>query len=357
MLLSLIIPDVADTAPRKYRCPYCNGIAHIHSRNSHRQITDLRLSEIEQIRYRCIKCAKTFQSYPQGMCKGAQRSDRVKALGVVLVVLGLSYRKSASVVKPLAGKTCASTVYNDVQAAGAKAQHWHRRLSGKVRVVGVDGTGQKMKPGNEGIIFAVDQERQVLIRVEVMEEADEKKVKRFLKELSQQCNMEVLITDEHNSYRGGAKGLAVEHRLCEAHWKKAKVRRARNLAERAQKRRWRQAAGDLEQLVSIVRGWRDGGEEDVKELWQKYLKYRAPRPGGRWSFGYEIRLLMQDVLENWKQVGPTNNTTERLIGLLLKMRSKVMRGFAKPENIKKFVYLNGFLWAHRDACNLSVLFN
>ena len=56
-------------------------------------------------------------------------------------------------------------------------------------------------------------------------------------------------------------------------------------------------------------------------------------------------LLMQDVLENWGRVGPTNNTTERLIGLLLKTRSSLMRGFQKPANIKNFVHLTGYLWS------------
>ena len=66
---------------------------------------------------------------------------------------------------------------------------------------------------------------------------------------------------------------------------------------------------------------------------------------------------MQDVFENRNRVGPTDNTTERLIGLLLKELSKTMRGFQKPENIKGFVNLTGYLWANRKACDLTPLFN
>ena len=357
MLLNITLPEPGATAPRRYHCERCNGTTHSHATNNHRQIADTRLSEIQQRRFKCTRCGKTFPSYPEGISRGAQRTNRVKALGVLFYVLGLSYRQAASVVKALAQKTCPSTLYNDVQRAGACAEELHCRAEGKVRIIGVDGTGQQMKGSNRGVVFAVDHDEQLLLQVEVMEETDERRIRRFLKKLSKEYGMKILVTDEHRSYQGGAKGLDLEHRFCETHWKKAKVKRARGLRERAKRRGWRRATDDLEELARKVRNWPDGNEEDIKKLWEGYVKYRAPSPGKRWSFGYEIRLLMQDVLENWNRVGPTNNATERLIGLLLKMRSKVMRGFVKPENIKKFVYLSGFLWAHRDACDVSPLFN
>jgi len=261
-----------------------------------------------------------------------------------------------------------STVYRDVQRAGAKALELHQRARGKVRVLGIDGTGQKMKGWNEGVVFAVDKEGQLLVRVEVMEEVNERGIKRFLKELCREYGVKVVISDEHRSYQAGVKGLDVEHRLCEAHWKsptlhsfgdgaRSKVRRGKALAERARKRRWKRQAVDLEELQRLVKRWPEAEEAEVRDLWKKFVKYRAPSPGKRWFFGYEIRLLMQDVLENWNRVGPTNNTTERLIGLLIKIRSGLMRGFQKSENIKRFVYLTGFLWANRKACDLAPLFN
>ncbi len=180
MLLNITIPEPGATAPRRYHCERCNGRTHSHATNNHRQIADTRLSEIQQRRFKCTRCGRTFPSYPEGISRGAQRTNRVKkALGVLFYVPGLSYRQGASVVKALAGKTCPSTLYNDVQRAGACAEELHRKAT----------------------------------------------------------------------------------------------------------------------------------------------------------------------------------RTVRLIGLLLKMRSKVMRGFVKPENIKKFVYLSGYLWSHRHACNLSLLFN
>ena len=67
--------------------------------------------------------------------------------------------------------------------------------------MGIDGTGQKMKGWNEGLVFAVDQERQLLVSVEVMEEADEQEIRRLLKRLCRGYGVEVVISDEHYSYR------------------------------------------------------------------------------------------------------------------------------------------------------------
>jgi len=357
MLLKLQASVLGQTAPRILHCPFCAGIAYSHGINRHRQIVDMRLNEIEQRRFRCTRCGRTFQGYPEGVERCAQRSKRLKGFGVILYALGLSYRDASSAVRHLAGRTCPSTVYNDVQDAGEAIESQHKRKTGRVAVLGMDGTGQQLKGGNQGVIFAVDNERQLLVRVELMDEKDEAQVLEFVQELCKSYDVKVLLTDEHNSYETMDDDVAIDHQLCEAHWKRSKRRRIGALSERARKRGWKRAAQDLEDVEMMVKRWPEIDEGALWNIVKTYLQYKPPPKGMRWSFGYEIRLAMQDVLENWKRVGPTNNTTERLIGLLLKMRSKVMRGFQKKENIKKFVYLCAHLWEHRDSCDPSTLFN
>ena len=74
----------------------------------------------------------------------------------------------------------------------------------------------------------------------------------------------------------------------------------------------------------------------------------------RVALGYPLHLR-----DTWRRIGagdqPTNNTAERLIGLLLKIRSKTMRGFAKPENILRFVHLAAYLWENRRTCHLRAV--
>ena len=41
-------------------------------------------------RYECLRCSRTFRVYPQGVTKD-HISRRVKGLGILLCLLGLSY--------------------------------------------------------------------------------------------------------------------------------------------------------------------------------------------------------------------------------------------------------------------------
>ncbi|MFH1730926.1 MAG: hypothetical protein ABIF82_04645 [Planctomycetota bacterium] len=59
-------------------------------------------------------------------------------------------------------------------------------------------------------------------------------------------------------------------------------------------------------------------------------------------------MLTLHLLDTWDRIGtdtqPTNDTVERMIGLLLKIRSKTMRGLAEPENILRFVHVAAHVW-------------
>ena len=52
---------------------------------------------------------------------------------------------------------------------------------------------------------------------------------------------------------------------------------------------------------------------------------------------------------------PSNNAIERMIGLLLNIRSKTVRGFAKRDNTLRFVHLPARLWEGRLACELKAV--
>ena len=101
------------------------------------------------------------------------------------------------------------------------------------------------------------------------------------------------------------------------------------------------------------------GPRTLAKIHDRYLVYDPPPLGGEWSLGYHMRMLTLHLLDTWNRVGAegqaTNNTTERLIGLLLKMRSKTMRGFAKRENILRFVHLMAYLWENRRDCELKAV--
>lgn len=345
------------------RCGLCgHDQVHIHQHQLNRPIVDWKLDTIEQVRVKCPRCGGTATGRPGGVTAGRHRTDGVCAYGVLLYALGLSYEAVAAAIRSLAGRGSKSTIYRDVRAAGEKAQQWHTRRQGRaVRVIGVDGTGQKIKGGNVGVGVAVDAEQQRLVGVELVEEEDEKAVRKFLEALCRQYRVQMILTDEHGSYTDGMKSrkIGAAHRLCEAHWKKSKQRRIAVLKAQAERRGYRQWVEDLQRLSDLIRDRPRDGPDWIEPIHRRYLKYPAPGPGGRWSPGYHMRMLTLHLMETWQRLGAgdqtTNNTTERLIGLLLKIRSKTMRGFARADTIPRFVHLMAYLWENRQQCELSAL--
>ncbi|MCS6806607.1 MAG: hypothetical protein NZ823_15885, partial [Blastocatellia bacterium] len=62
------------------------------------------------------------------------------------------------------------------------------------------------------------------------------------------------------------------------------------------------------------------------------------------------------ISDQWSRVWHlTNNDTERTIGLCLKIRSKLMRGFKVKENLLRFVYLMAWLRQAGDRVPLAAL--
>jgi hypothetical protein len=51
-------------------------------------------------------------------------------------------------------------------------------------------------------------------------------------------------------------------------------------------------------------------------------------------------------------VDPTNNATERIIGLTFKIRSKTMRGFKAWQKVLGHPYLSSYLRGEHGVCDL-----
>ncbi len=145
----------------------------------------------------------------------------------------------------------------------------------------------------------------------------------------------IWVSDEHTSY---CEAISPgRHRLCTAHFKKAKIKRITNLKQETKSRK---ILDDPDQLEAIVKEQPADGQQ---KAWQIYLRWRWARPptkGKKASHSWRLRQLALDISENWKKAWQyTNNTTERTIGLCLKIRSKLMRGFKVKDNILRFVHL------------------
>jgi transposase-like protein len=96
------LPSVGQEVKLDRVCPDCgrkNG--QIHTAVRRRAIRDLRESAIAQRRLRCPWFGTTWTVRADGVGAGRHRSDRVRGLGVMLYMFGLSYRSAVVVLNSL----------------------------------------------------------------------------------------------------------------------------------------------------------------------------------------------------------------------------------------------------------------
>jgi len=355
-MVRYIIPTVAKSIRFDRRCPYCSRPhGRIHSRLRLRSISDTRRTGVAQQRLRCPWCGVTWTLRADGVGAGRQRSDRLRTLGVILYMLGLSYRAVAQFLPCLDCRGSKSSIERDVAAAGQQARSLHEAAPPmRVRVLGVDGTGAAMAGCNAGMLFYVDTEGDGLLYVEPLKETESAKVRRHVRRVFAVVGAEELRTDEHSVYRGVVE--EDQHRLCLAHWRKSKGKRARDLADQADREGRSLEAEDMRRLLELLRQqprpptppW------EVERLVRRYSRCRT---GLLWK----INQLLQHVERTWALVSddprdPTNNVAERQIGLTYKIRAKTMRGFKSPAKALAHPYLASRIRGRDGQSDLSKLF-
>ena len=107
------------------RCPRGCGGQHAKRhvvQGERKAIRDTRDEAVVAHRYRCLKCGRTYRVYPKGVGRD-QQSDRLKAMSVLLYVLGLSYGAVEDFLESLGTVICKTTVYGNVQAAGSSTPY------------------------------------------------------------------------------------------------------------------------------------------------------------------------------------------------------------------------------------------
>lgn len=303
---------------------------------------------------KCPYCHTTWTVRAEGVQPGRQRTQRLRGIGVLLYMLGLSYRGVEQFLPCLDCPTGKSTVERDVADAGQKAQALHQQAPRlQVRVLGVDGTGDARAGTQGGLLFYVDVERQKLVLVEPLTESDTAKVRRHVRRVLHEVGAEELRTDEHSAYRGISGPW--RHRLCLTHWRKSKGKRAWDLHERARREDRPLETWTMQQLLELLRldPRPPTTPEELERLVRRYIRARKGLP-------WKVNQLLQHVERSWAQVSddpldPTNNATERMIGLTFKIRTKTMRGFKSPIKTQAHPYLSSFLRGDQGVCRLETV--
>jgi hypothetical protein len=265
-------------------------------------------------------------------------------------MLGLSCRSVARFAQALEWKTSKSAVERDVAEAGAQAKRLHEQAPAmRVHTLGVDGTGAKMAGRKGAMLFFVDVERQRLVCVQPVRETDAKKVREHIQRVMKLTGACELRTDELSVYDHTA---APQHTICLAHWLKSKCRRAWELARLFEAAGMKYEAQTMRELIELLHRYRAAAQfpEAIERLVRRFINCRE---GLLWK----ANQLLQHIERTWSSVSrgpgdPTNNVTERLIGLTYKIRAKTMRGFKSWDKALAHPYLSQFLRGTAGVCDL-----
>lgn len=350
-----IIPSLKEAAQPDRLCPRCiTPTGRIHQRRR-LSLTDTRIGSVTKLRMRCCSCQKTWTCQPDGLKAHFHRSQRIRALNILLYALGLSYEAVATVLTSLGASESDTSVYRDLVGSMQAVKHLRKRGHRKVRLAGIDATYQRLaqphNPHHESLIFVVDFSDGQLLEVELLDEGDQQAVAALIKDLEAKYGVEVWVSDEHDSY---ARAIAPErHLLCAAHFKRAKLRRVKELFEQVRSERMKK---DLEVLEGLLSDPPADGQGVARQIYLRQKRVKRPAKGKKLSPGARLKALAREIYEKWDRVWQqTNNQTEAAIGLCLKIRSKLMRGYKLSEHIKGFAEMRGWMYEQGDRIELGSL--
>lgn len=382
MRISVRLPKVE---PSVYsypdECPYkgCTG-HHFQShglRGEPKAIRDPNCEQVQSLRRECLRCGRTFRVYPQGVSR-AEQSDRLKAISVLLYVLGLSYGAVADFLEAVGTAISKTTVYNNVQEAGIASR---RRQSasvssgGKRPVIGADGTYVKVKGEKVGIQVVVDDQSGELLGLDIIVSENSEEVRQVVERVAEQVEAEVLISDDLDTYKGVADEVGLDHQICRSHVKRNVDALAVSIVEQLKRQEplpkgvkssAKRLVQDLEDVQNLVRERPANALEELEAMYHRYQAAPVPKNGERHTVWYRMRMLVTRLWERWRRLtldqrrddlDGTNNSSERLIGWWIKERYRTMRGYKRTESIHNVATLTARMGARSGHYDMAELYD
>jgi len=381
MRIQVRLPKVE---PEEYekptQCPYagCNGRSFKRHglQGEKKPLRDPQYPEVLAYRYTCLTCGQTHRVYPRGVGND-QQSDGLKAMSVLLYVLGLSYGAVQDFLDALGVSIAKTTVYENVQAAGVVSRWLQRRdlMRGEVRkVIGSDGTYVKVKGEMVAIQIVVDNRNSELLGLEIISSENIPEVTKLVRRVAKRVQAEVLVSDDLDTYKEVADQEELDHQICRSHVKRNVDALAAELEERLEAGEAPPvgttlsadgALQDLETLRRLVRERPADGEEQLAELAEQYQEVPAPKVGERHTVWYRLRMLITRLWDRWyrltldqrrKDLDGTNNSAERMIGWWCKERYRTMRGYKRTKSIRNVVTLTARMGVRSGSYDMAELY-
>lgn len=393
MHLRVRLPQVEPDSIRvPSRCPFCIGKRKrrpcpgqhfkLHQGHCDKPLRDLRHARVAAQRYRCLSCQRTFRVYPSGV-SAAQQSDALKALSVLLYVLGLSYQGVSDLLEALNQPLSKSSVYNNVQAAGVQAialrQAWLRGACGRVQALGIDFTHVKRLGQDVIVAVATAVLSGATLDIDLIDDESTETIATWVRALYAELQVEVLVSDDADALKSVADELGLEQQLCRAHVNRNLHDLIAALGSKALEQPDPEPAGtaltlaqfldDLQQLEEIITGLPHDGQAQLEQMAERYQTAPPPASGHKASMWYRMRMLSLDWSENWsrltrfqgwrgaggEQLDGTNNVTEQIIGQRVKERYRTMRGYKRDDSITNVSSLIAWIGQQPPGYNLGEL--
>jgi hypothetical protein len=361
MRLQLILPRVEfSEMSLPAVCPYesCQGRHFRHHQEVDKPLKDTEYDSVFAQRYERLRCKRTFRLYPQGVTR-AQTSQRVKGLGVMLYLLGLSYGASSLALEALGVYMCKTSVYEAVQAAAERVPGMKRRevFSGlQTSALGGDLTSVKCSGEWLPLGLTVDDTTSLVLTVDALPAEDAETVKEWLDPVAKAVDAHLLVSDDADAFKSVANDLGLEHQVCKGHVKRnteafiesmePKVESDQDGSLAAIGVTPQQALQNLSRLGELILSRQPEEENELGEIHHRYTDAAPPGPGEKATAAYRLRLMYLDRWNLWRRLtryrtwlGPqgetvdgTNNGCERAIGWWVKVRYRTMRGYKRPKS-------------------------
>jgi transposase-like protein len=262
-------------------------------------------------------------------------------LAVLLWTLGLSEWGTSHVLTALEAGIHRSSVHRDRLRAGALLQQQAGQTS-RLRVLGADETGVRVRGAAQLVGFVVDGESGKTVGVDVLVRQDSVAFRRWLERYTKTLGVQVLVTDDLNTYKPVSQQLGLPQQVCLAHVRKWVANRLRSI------RGWEKEKALVRHLVRELPA--DGGGR----LLRLERRVRASPP---------LRRLVIDLIGRWPAlvyhqqrpwVPATNNRTEQAIGKS-KVRFKTVRGFKSVAGMLAGVALTQWVYSGAPVHDLREL--
>lgn len=374
--LPIVDPDAYEMPET---CPYGCGGEHFrpHGLQGERKpLRDFKYDEVVSYRHQCVRCGRTFRLYPKGVSQGAQQSDRLRAMTVLLYLLGLSYGAVEDAIVAMGCSLSKTTVYNNVQAAGGVActkLQSQVTSGGKRAVIGADGTYVKVNGQTVNLEVVVDDTTGELLGLDIISSEKYEAIIDVIRDVIAEVEPEVLVSDDHGSYNEVVDEEGLDHQICRSHMKRntdqlsdsidQHLDRAESLPQDVELSP-QQVRADLAQMKRLVRERPPDGEEQLAQMYQRYKKVPKPQGGHKHSVWYRARMMVTRLWTRWRcltldqrreDMDGTNNSCERLIGWWIKERYRSMRGYKREESIRNVATLTALIGACSGEFDMASL--